>query len=252
MLVGLGTSSWALGIGVAVFTFFSGVASAFLLVINIRNGQHYNCEYSQTIFSTSKITVIDIKRIDVSILAVVIALSNFNSFTQQIYTLVNFSDLMLEAFQLATEMFQCGGTEPFPLFHTTDKNISALLSVRELTFAFLGSWYMLISYRDVFYKFARIIILLLVRDFFFSFAKSNSGLSDFGGVFARSLILFASSWSLSPVWWKNQKTIIATKISCFALPALQLGVLRLNVLLGNDFAQLIIMNCISKHPFFIV
>lgn len=62
-----------------------------------------------------------------------------------------------------------------------------------------------------------------------------------------SLILFSSSWSLSPVWWKNQKIIIGTKISCFALPAIQLGLLRLESLRDNDLAQLILMNCISKY-----
>lgn len=49
------------------------------------------------------------------------------------------------------------------------------------------------------------------------------------------------------MWWKNQKSIVGTKISCFALPALQLGVLRLNILARNDFAQLIVMDSISKH-----
>lgn len=106
----------------------------------------------------------DIKYIDVSILAIVIALSNFNSFTQQIYTLLNFSELMLEAFQLATEMFQCNGSEPFPLFHTTDKNVSAFLSIRELAFVFLRG-HLLIYYRDVLYKFTRVIVLLLVKKF---------------------------------------------------------------------------------------
>ncbi|KAI5795746.1 hypothetical protein EDC01DRAFT_629674 [Geopyxis carbonaria] len=37
----------------------------------------------------------------------------------------------------------------------------------------------------------------------------------------RSLILFASSWSLSPVWWKNQ---------------------RVKTIQGNDFANLLVMN----------
>lgn len=50
------------------------------------------------------------------------------------------------------------------------------------------------------------------------------------------------------MWWKNQKSIAGTKISCFALPALQLGVLRLNILVGNDFAQLMAMDSINKHP----
>lgn len=49
------------------------------------------------------------------------------------------------------------------------------------------------------------------------------------------------------MWWKNQKSIVGTKISCFALPALQLGVLRLNILAGNDFAQLMVMDSISKY-----
>lgn len=64
-------------------------------------------------------------------LAVIIALSNFNSFAQQIYTLLNFPKLMLDAFQLATTMFHSGGSEPFPLFHTTDTNVSVFLSIRE-------------------------------------------------------------------------------------------------------------------------
>ncbi|KAH0605412.1 uncharacterized protein H6S33_004634 [Morchella sextelata] len=182
MLVGLGSSSWALGIAVAVFTFFSGVTSIFLLVINIRNGQHYNY---------------------VSILAIVVALGNFNSFVQQIYTLLHFSDLMLEAFRLATRMFQCNGNEPFPLFHTNDKYVSAFLS---LQMYFVNSQGLLFFYW--------------------------------------SLILFSSSWSLSPVWWKNKKIIISTKISCFALPAIQLGLLRLESLRDKDLAQLILMNCI--------
>lgn len=42
--VGLGSSSWALGISVAVFTLFSGFASSFLLVLYVRNGQVFNCE----------------------------------------------------------------------------------------------------------------------------------------------------------------------------------------------------------------
>lgn len=75
---------------------------------------------------------------DVSMLAIVIALDKFNSFAQQIYTLVNFRDLMVEAFQLATEMFKCSGSKPFPLFHTTDKTVSAFLSLRELALVFLG------------------------------------------------------------------------------------------------------------------
>lgn len=69
-------------------------------------------------------------------LAVIIALSNFNSFAQQIYTLLNFRKLMLEAFQLATRMFRTGGSEPFPLFHTTDRNVTLFLSIRELAFVF--------------------------------------------------------------------------------------------------------------------
>lgn len=70
-------------------------------------------------------------------LAVIIALSNFNSFAQQIYTLLNFPKLMLEAFQLATTMFRSDGSEPFPLFHTTDRNVTVFLSIRELVFVFL-------------------------------------------------------------------------------------------------------------------
>jgi hypothetical protein len=65
------------------------------------------------------------------------------------------------------------------------------------------------------------------------------------GMVKRSLILFGSSWTLRPAWWYNQKAIIGTKISCFVLPAIQLGLLRLEAIENNDFAQLVIMNIIG-------
>lgn len=44
MLVGLGPTSWALGIGVATFTLASGLASSLLLGLNLMNGQYFSCK----------------------------------------------------------------------------------------------------------------------------------------------------------------------------------------------------------------
>lgn len=67
-------------------------------------------------------------------LAIVIALSNFNSFAQQIYSLINFQQLMLEAYQLVTTMFQSNYDEPsFPTFHANNIVVRILLSIRGLS-----------------------------------------------------------------------------------------------------------------------
>jgi hypothetical protein len=70
----------------------------------------------------------------VSILAVVIALDNFNRFASQLYTVLNFKSLMLQAYQLAMFSFRCRGTETLPLFTTDDKFVSSSLLIRTYPF----------------------------------------------------------------------------------------------------------------------
>ena len=60
-----------------------------------------------------------------------------------------------------------------------------------------------------------------------------------------SMVLFASSWSLSRQWWKNKKFITGTKISCFVLPGIQGGLLRIPAIRDNDWATMMIMNVMS-------
>ncbi|RPA85108.1 hypothetical protein BJ508DRAFT_13210 [Ascobolus immersus RN42] len=59
-----------------------------------------------------------------------------------------------------------------------------------------------------------------------------------------SLILFSSSWSLQPNWWKNTKVVTATKVSCFILPGVQLALLRVPAIRDSDIWSLVIMNAI--------
>jgi hypothetical protein len=63
-----------------------------------------------------------------------------------------------------------------------------------------------------------------------------------------SLLLFASSWSLSPVWWKRKRIVAATKVSCFVVPAIQTGLLRLDAVRNNEIAHMFVMNALSASP----
>lgn len=70
--------------------------------------------------------------VDVSLLAIIIALGDFNSVGLQVYSLLNFSKVIQRAFETAAKFFECRGSEQMPLFTTTDPVISVLFSTRGL------------------------------------------------------------------------------------------------------------------------
>lgn len=68
---------------------------------------------------------------DISLLALAISLDKFNSFAQQLYTLFNFRDIQLKAYNLAVEYFRCRGAESLPLFTAPDDAASVFIHVRK-------------------------------------------------------------------------------------------------------------------------
>jgi hypothetical protein len=63
-----------------------------------------------------------------------------------------------------------------------------------------------------------------------------------------ALLLFASSWGLTPIWWKNARIVAATKLSCFLVPALQTGLLQIAAIRNNNVAHMFVMNAMSSAP----
>lgn len=123
---------------------------------------------------------------------------------------------------MAVAYFKCRGSEGLPLFTAPDGVTSVFIHVREwiLSPGRLGC------------------VLILIEHYL----VNAEGLL----FFYWSMILFSSSWALSPVWWKSRNVITGTKISCLLVPALQLGLMRIPAIMNSDVGNLVVMNIISK------
>lgn len=162
-------------------------------------------------------------RADVSLLAVAISLDKFNGVFQQLYTITNFAEIQQKSYDMAIAYFRCRGTENLPLFTAPDTTMEISITIC---------------------KVQRKLLSILTDRFADQFLLNAQGML----FFYWSLVLFSSSWSLQPAWWKNNKVVNGTKVSCLVVPIILAVLIRFPQINQNDIANLLVMNIIGEKP----